>query len=148
MAAACAASMPRTLRQGTIGCGHADKARGELFSVGVRRPPSGCPSARSALLSAAAGFRRASVLGAARRLERHGLRALGLPQQNLDLLLGILQRFLALARELDAALELLQRVLERQVAALEPLDQRLELLQRLLDAAEALVFSAHLSSNG
>src|SRR5690606_15610648 len=92
-------------------------------------------------------IRRASGVVAVRSLERHGLGALGFLQQDLDFLLGVLERLLTLARQLHAALEFLERVLERQLAAFEPLDDCLELLQTLLDAAEALVFQAHLQSN-
>ena len=47
-------------------------------------------------------------------------------QQDLDFLLGLLERSLAAASEFDAALELLQRVFERQFAVLEAFDDGLE----------------------
>jgi len=62
---------------------------------------------------------------------RRGLR--GLLQQDLDFLLGSLQRGLAGSREFDAALELSQRILERQLAVLESLDDSLEFTERLLE---------------
>ena len=61
------------------------------------------------------------------------LAAPALAQQDLDLLFGLLQRALAHARQLHAALELLQRFVQRQVALLELLDDGFELGERALE---------------
>ena len=78
-----------------------------------RRDPS-----TASLTLARSAFHQSSLF---RRppLERDRLGRFGPLQQNLDLLLGFLQRRLALPREPHAALELLERLLERQVAAFE-----------------------------
>ena len=64
-------------------------------------------------------------------------------EQDLDLLLGRLQRGLAVARQRDAALEGLQRLIERQIAALEPLDERFELGERLLEIGGLWLLRGH-----
>src|SRR5579862_8867211 len=68
-------------------------------------------------------------------LRSEGLRfGAGAPlQQNFDFLLRGFQGTLAVARQLDAALEGFQSVFQRQIAALQSLHQALELSQRLLE---------------
>jgi hypothetical protein len=76
-------------------------------------------------------------------VERHRFRVVGLLEQDFDLLLGLLQRYLTLPGQLHALFELLQRLFERQLAALEPLDDGFEFLKRLLQSGQPFGLFRH-----
>ena len=65
--------------------------------------------------------------------------------QDLDFLFGLLQRRLAYASQLHAALELLERFIERQIAGFELVDDGLELGERTFEVGRARTASAGLS---
>ena len=59
--------------------------------------------------------------------------AAGALEQNFDFLLGVLERGLAAARELDAFLKFLHGLFEGQVTRLEFIDDLFEISQRLFE---------------
>src|SRR5690606_38768409 len=82
------------------------------------------------------------VLVGLARVEGGALELLGicvLAEQDFHLMLGILERALAQARQLNAALELAQGLFEREISLFEPFDDLFELGERAFEVARGWI---------